>query len=223
MEQDRLEAQTMNSPRYDAVLFDLLTGLLDSWSLWNEVAGDAESGRRWRSEYLNITYRTGAYRPYETLVAEAALDVGLNAALGQQLSARYGDLRPWPGVVETLAALRADGIRLGVVTNCSERLGRIAAANVGVELDTIVTAEAAGYYKPHERPYRMGMSALGAGPGRCLFVAGSAFDLVGTAKVGLSTFWHDRTGMNLPPDTPPPLLRSRTIEPLVEFVAGPGE
>jgi hypothetical protein len=26
-------------PRYEAVLFDLLTALLDSWSLWNDVAG----------------------------------------------------------------------------------------------------------------------------------------------------------------------------------------
>jgi len=56
-----------------------------------------------------------------------------------------------------------------------------------------------------------------------LFVAGSAFDLVGTAKVGLPTFWHDRIGMNLPPDTPPPLVRSRTIEPLVEFILELGE
>ena len=211
----------MTSPRYDAVLFDLLTALLDSWSLWNEVAGDAVSGRRWRSEYLNITYRTGAYRPYETLVAEAAVNVGLSADLAQHLSDRYGDLRPWPGVPETLRALRASRVRLGVVTNCSEKLGRIAAANLGVELDAIITAEQAGYYKPHERPYRMGISALGAEQGRCLFVAGSAFDLAGTAKVGLPTFWHDRAGMKLPPDAPPPLLRSLTIEPLLEFVSEP--
>jgi 2-haloacid dehalogenase len=213
----------MISQRYDAVLFDLLTALLDSWSLWNEVAGSPEAGGRWRSEYLGITYRTGAYRPYETLVAEAAENVGLGPELAEQLGARYGDLRPWPGVVETLRELRASGIRLGVVTNCSEKLGRIAAANVGVELDSIVTAEKAGYYKPHERPYRMGISALGAEPGRCLFVAGSAFDLVGTAKVGLPTFWHDRVGMHPPPDTPPPLFTSRTIEPLLEFVSRPGE
>ena len=45
------------SRRYDAVLFDLLTALLDSWSLWNDVAGDADAGRRWRAEYLRITYR----------------------------------------------------------------------------------------------------------------------------------------------------------------------
>jgi len=30
-------------PRYDAVLFDLLTTLLDSWTLWNAVAGSADS------------------------------------------------------------------------------------------------------------------------------------------------------------------------------------
>ncbi len=29
----------MNNYKYDAVVFDLLTGLIDSWSLWNEIAG----------------------------------------------------------------------------------------------------------------------------------------------------------------------------------------
>jgi 2-haloacid dehalogenase len=30
----------MNARRYDAVLFDLLTALLDSWTLWADVTGD---------------------------------------------------------------------------------------------------------------------------------------------------------------------------------------
>ena len=58
--------------RYDAVLFDLLTALLDSWSLWNDVASGAEAGLRWRREYLRRTYGTAAYQPYEELVGEAA-------------------------------------------------------------------------------------------------------------------------------------------------------
>ncbi len=65
--------------RYDAVLFDLLTALLDSWSLWNTVAGDADSGHRWRMAYLRITYAAGHYRPYEQLVGDAAQAVGLPA------------------------------------------------------------------------------------------------------------------------------------------------
>jgi hypothetical protein len=30
----------MNARRYDAVLFDLLSALLDSWTLWAEVGGE---------------------------------------------------------------------------------------------------------------------------------------------------------------------------------------
>ena len=67
--------------RYDAVLFDLLTALLDSWSLWNAVAGSEQAGRRWRTAYLAITYRAGRYQPYEELVATAAESVGLSAQL----------------------------------------------------------------------------------------------------------------------------------------------
>ena len=57
--------------RFDAVLFDLLTALLDSWTLWNDIAGSEDNGRKWRASYLRRTYETGAYRPYEALVAEA--------------------------------------------------------------------------------------------------------------------------------------------------------
>jgi hypothetical protein len=62
--------------RYQAVLFDLVTALVDSWSLWNRVAGNADDGTRWRAAYLRNTYGAGAYRPYATLVAEAAEEAG---------------------------------------------------------------------------------------------------------------------------------------------------
>ena len=38
--------------KYDAILFDLLTALLDSWTVWNRAAGSDELGRKWRAEYL---------------------------------------------------------------------------------------------------------------------------------------------------------------------------
>ena len=62
----------MNARRYDAVLFDLLSALLDSWTLWTEVAGDPRAARRWREQYLALTFNTGRYVPYESLVARAA-------------------------------------------------------------------------------------------------------------------------------------------------------
>ena len=201
--------------RYDAVLFDLLTGLLDSWTLWNAVAGDEEAGRRWRAEYLAITYRTGRYQPYEDVVANAAETVGLPRRLADELAARYGDIEPWPEAGDVLGKLHAAGMPLGVVTNCSEALGRLAAGRIPVPFSVIVTAERAGHYKPDPRPYRLALSELGVAAENCLFVAGSAYDLFGTARVGMPTWWHDRIGMTVPPGTPSPIAHHRTLTPLL--------
>ena len=73
-----------------AVIFDLLTALLDSWSVWDRTAGSEIQGRRWRTRYLELTYGSGAYRPYEELVAEAAIDTGLPATAAAALRARIG-------------------------------------------------------------------------------------------------------------------------------------
>jgi len=45
-----------------AVLFDLLTALLDSWSVWDRAAVNRDAGWRWRAAYLELTYGCGAYR-----------------------------------------------------------------------------------------------------------------------------------------------------------------
>jgi len=203
------------SRRYDAVLFDLLTALLDSWSLWNAVAGGEQAGRRWRAAYLAITYRTGRYRRYEDLVADAAESVGLSRLLADELSARYGTIEPWPEAGDLLGRLHAAGVPLGVVTNCSEALGRLAASRIPIPFKVIVTAERAGCYKPEPQPYRLALEELGVKPGRCLFVAGSAYDLPGAAHVGLPTWWHDRIGMTAPPDAPAPIAHHRTLTPLL--------
>src|SRR5262245_16472793 len=132
--------------KFDAVLFDLLTALLDSWALWSDVAESEEEGRRWRAAYLRRTYETGAYRPYETLFAEAATEVGLSSILARRLAERYGELEPWPEVRDVLGTLRREGLALGVVTNCSEELGARAVACTGINFDVVVTAERAGFY-----------------------------------------------------------------------------
>ena len=196
-----------------AVLFDLLTALIDSWSLWDAVAGNAVDGRKWRAVYLKNTYAAGSYRPYEELVREAAAEVGLAPGVANRLAARYGELKPWPEVPEVLDRLQGN-LRLGVVTNCSEALGRIAIARTGIAFDVVVTAERAGFYKPHPRPYTLALDELGVSPAECLFVAGSAYDLGGAAAVGMNVYWHDRVGMAKPPGASPPQWRHPNLLPL---------
>jgi 2-haloacid dehalogenase len=203
--------------RYDAVVFDLLTALLDSWTLWNAVAGSEEAGMRWRRRYLEITYGCGSYRPYETLVREAAADVGLSESLGGELERRWLELQPWP---EATAVLKTIPVPLAVATNCSIRLGRQAADRVGVPFKVVETAESVGFYKPRSEVYRAVLQGLGTPAERTLFVAGSASDVPGAKAVGMPVYWHNRVGLPPRGDARPDYLE-RSLDALGRlFTAG---
>jgi 2-haloacid dehalogenase len=211
------DPHTRALPPPRAVLFDLLTALLDSAALWNAVAGGAEKGRLWREAYLRNTYAVGAYRPYDQLVREAASRVGLPETLADLLVSRYRELTPWPEVNEVLGTLERR-VPLAVVTNCSETLGRIAAARIDVAFEVVVTAERAGYYKPHARPYTLALEALGETPETVLFVAGSPYDLFGATAIGMPVFWHNRLHVTAPPGAPAPLAHHDNLYPLLRSV-----
>lgn len=201
----------------EAVIFDLLTALLDSWSIWNQAAGSAADGMRWRQAYLSLTYGCGAYRPYEDLVHEAALNAGIAAKAAAALITRWDALEPWPEAPELLDRLRNRGIPLAVVTNCSVALGRRAVGRVGIPFDVVVTAEESGFYKPHPTAYRMVLDRLGTSPSRTLFVAGSPADIPGAAGVGMPVFWHNRIGLPFIADAARPMLVADTLHPLADL------
>ena len=202
--------------RYDAVVFDLLTALIDSWSLWNAAAGSAADGLRWRRKYLELTYGQGAYRPYEAIVRDAAVQSGLGAQSADELERRWDELAPWPETVEVVGTL-ARRVPLGVATNCSVALGRRAAARCGVTFTALVTAEEAGFYKPRPEPYRAVLAKLGTAPARTLFVAGSAADVPGAKGVGMPVYWHNRMGLAALDGTTPDFVET-SLRPLLEFV-----
>lgn len=207
------------NPFPKVVLFDLLTALLDSWTAWNTAAGSEAEGRLWRAEYLRLTYGCGAYVPYEELVAAAARHVGLEAGVVRKLEQLWPELPVWSGVQEALDAI--DGrARLGVVTNCSTRLGRVAAARLRTDWDCVVTAEEAGYYKPDPRPYRFALAVLDVRAEEAAFVAGSGYDLIGTHAVGLRTYWHNRVGLARPDTAPPADFESRNLDQLLPWLEG---
>jgi len=205
--------------RYRAVVFDLLTALLDSWSVWDAAAGSVELGRRWRAAYLRKNYQTGKYRPYEAIVAEAAAELGLDPGAAGRLVARWSSIRPWPDVKSVLEEIHAR-LPIAVVTKCSETLGQLAVRATGVSFDSVVTAERAGYYKPDPRAYGLALKELGAEARDCLMVAGSPYDLYGAKSLGMDAWWHNRVGLPAPPDMPTPLGESRALRPLLDVVFG---
>jgi 2-haloalkanoic acid dehalogenase type II len=201
---------------YDAVVFDLLTALIDSWTLWNRAAGSTEDGLRWRREYLALTYAAGPYRPYADIVRQAAKQAGIEPVCADALFATWGDLAPWPETRKVLTAL-AERVPLGVVTNCSVTLGAAAVANTGIRFSAVVTAESVGFYKPRPEPYRAMLRNLDTAPTRTLFVAGSAADVPGAKGVGMPVFWHNRTGLQAL-DAVRPDFVAASLEPLLRLV-----
>ncbi|TMF27728.1 MAG: HAD family hydrolase [Chloroflexi bacterium] len=182
--------------RYAAIGFDLLTALLDTWSLWSDVAGGRPLGMRWHAAAQELL-RGKRYRPFDDVVREAASQVGVPRAGADALLRRWGEFEPWPDVPPVLAKL--DGTKRFIVTNCSRKLGRLAAFRAG-SFDLVVTAEEAGAYKPDPLPYRMALDRLALDPAEVLFVAGSAHDVGGAARVGMDVYWANRGGAPAPSD-----------------------
>jgi 2-haloacid dehalogenase len=205
------------SQRYDAVVFDLLTALLNSWKLWNSAAGSEDAGLRWRKAYLGLTYDCGPYRPYEDLVRAAADIAGLPRAAAERLVARWSDLEPWDDVADVVGAL-ARKLPLGIATNCSMALTDAAVFAVGIKFAAVSCAEEVGYYKPRPEPYLSVLKKLGTDPARTLFVAGSSSDVPGATSVGMPVFWHNRAGLTFTSDKARPLVVSDTLLPLLNLV-----
>lgn len=191
-----MRADTRRQMRYDAVGFDLLTALLDTWSLFADVAGGRDLGMRWHAA-SQLLLRGKRYRPFEDIVREAADGVGIERAKADELIARWGQSTPWPDVPGILP--RLGSYTRFIVTNCSERLGALAASRAG-SFDLVMTAERAGAYKPDPRPYRAALDALKLHRKRVLFVAGSAHDVGGASRAGMDVYWANRGRVPAPRD-----------------------
>lgn len=201
---------------YKAVIFDLYTALLDSWSLWNEMAGSVESGWQWRKKYLELTYQAGQYRSYEGLIAEAAQAVGLVAENAAAIIHRWEALKPWPEAQQVLSEL-SERMPIAVATNSSLALAKIAVACVGLPIPVVATAEESGYYKPQPPTYRLALERLGYAAEEVLFVAGSASDVPGATRVGMPVYWHNRARLSLKDNDVCPLYVEDSLLPLLEL------
>jgi 2-haloalkanoic acid dehalogenase type II len=205
----------MVSPIFEAVAFDLLTALIDSWSLYTRVAGSEEVGRAWRVASLRRVTAQGDYRSYEEILLDAAADAGVPAPKRDELVSRWGELKPWPEVPSVLKSL--EGRRLAIVTNCSQRLADIAARATGGRFEVVMSAERAGAYKIDPRAYRAGLEALRLPPERVLFVAGSAHDVPGASRVGMQVYWSNRQRLPVPMGSPAPIADEPDLRRLPDF------
>jgi putative hydrolase of the HAD superfamily len=89
-----------------------------------------------------------------------------------------------------LAALRAAGLRLAVVSDTSAETPQLwPASRLGSCVDTAVFSCDVGVCKPDPRMYRLALERIGLPPERCAFVGdGGSRELTGATAVGLRAF-----------------------------------
>ena len=147
---------------------------------------------------------------------DAAATVGIDRPKADELLGRWDESAPWPDVPDVLSHLNS--YTRFIVTNCSERLGALAAARAG-KFDLVMTAERAGAYKPDPRPYRAALDALTLHRQRVLFVAGSAHDVGGASRAGMDVYWANRGRVPAPTDATA-MREEEDLRGLIEMLEG---
>ncbi len=102
----------------------------------------------------------------------------------------FKEMKPFPGVVETLKTLKEHNIRIGVVTNMlaivqAEKLRRL---GVDRYVDFMVTSEEAGRDKPHPSPFLLALQKGDHTPEETVMVGDDeSKDIEGAKMLGITT------------------------------------
>jgi HAD superfamily hydrolase (TIGR01509 family) len=103
------------------------------------------------------------------------------------LASARTDLRAYPGVIEGLEWVRAQGIRLAVVSNAKRRELEMALALLGITsaFDAIVSRDEVSSPKPDPAPYLFAAAILGVAPADCIAVEDSPPGLIAALRAGI--------------------------------------
>jgi putative hydrolase of the HAD superfamily len=100
------------------------------------------------------------------------------------------------GLADTLTELRARGLRVGLISNCTEEVAEVWPETEFARLfDVAVFSATAGLAKPDSAIYELAAAELGVEPSECLFVGDGANDeLRGAQDVGMTPVLIHRDG-----------------------------
>jgi 2-haloacid dehalogenase len=101
-------------------------------------------------------------------------------------------LKPFPDVVAALERLCGAGLKLAILSNGDRDMLKAAGPHIGFRFDYVISAEDAGYFKPHWKTYAKDEEVIGEARSSCLFVANHAFDCIGAKAFGMRTAFIDR-------------------------------
>lgn len=135
------------------------------------------------------------------LVRPYGVDLSTDAAADAWYDTYYLEyMKAWrlhDDALPCLDALRAAGVRLGVITNgdLAFQSEKIQAVGLAARLEVVVASGSLGFAKPDPRIFRHACSVLGVAPSGALYVGDRLdTDAIGAASAGLAGVWLDRGG-----------------------------
>ena len=158
----------------------------------------------WRLKQLQYTWLRslmGRYTGFWQVTGEA-LDFAMgelcieDEALRANLMEAYLTLDTYPEVQETLATLRAHGLRTAILSNGESSMldAAVEAAGIADSLDAVLSVEEVGIYKPHPSVYQLVVDRLGVEAANVSFQSSNAWDANGAAAFGFRVAWCNRFG-----------------------------
>ncbi len=175
----------------------------------------------WRTKQLEYTWTltlAGHYEDFWTLT-ERALDYAfarvpsVDRGLRAKLLEAYLTLDAFADARATLAALKAKGSRLAILSNGTPRMldAAVKAAGLSNEFDAVLSVDSLRRYKPRPEVYTLASDALDLPPDEIAFVSSNRWDVMGAVSFGFHTYWVNRAGV---PDEYPDFPPRRRIESL---------
>jgi len=189
--------------KYKAVIFDLFGTLVDGFSregYYSALSEMISILKAPKDDFIKLWMDTGHRRAiggFSSLVAnfqyicdELKVPVTkhqLNLARWIRYDFVALALAPRPNAIETLSRLKADGLKIGLVSNCSGEPPVIWPSTAFAPFfDVTVFSSVAGLQKPDPKIYLMAIEELGVQPQDCLYIGdGDSNELTGAASVGM--------------------------------------
>jgi 2-haloacid dehalogenase len=174
----------------------------------------------WRQKQLAYTWLRGLMGHYADFwqVTGDALDFTLESfavrdpGLRRRLMDLYLELKAYPEVPATLAALRRAGFKVAILSNGAPDMLARAAKNAAIDrdLDAIYSVHDIGVFKPDPRVYRLATDGLGLKPEQIAFQSSNAWDAHAAKAFGMRSVWCNRTGQvgERLPGTPDAVVRT---------------
>ena len=159
----------------------------------------------WRLKQLEYSWTltlAGHYVDFWTLT-ERALDYSLtrfpsvDKALRPKLLEAYFQLDAFPDARTALRTLKAKRHKTGILSNGSPNMlkGAVDAANVGGDLDAVLSVDALKIFKPRPEVYRLVTDHYKCRPADVTFVSSNRWDVMAGTSVGFRALWINRGKM----------------------------